>query len=72
VLDLAPAELETYARGSDDDNAITAAALRDHPDEAPAAIFEVVGQYQAAKDWRFYRGQPQRGRLAITPDLALT
>jgi type IV secretory pathway VirB4 component len=63
VLDLSPAELEVYARGSDDDKAITAAALRDHADEAPAAIFEAVGEYQAAADWRAYRERMGSNRV---------
>jgi hypothetical protein len=57
VLDFSPAELETYTKGSDLDKAITAAALRDHPTEAPAAIFDATGRPEAATAWRQYRSE---------------
>ncbi len=71
VLDFSPAELETYTRGSDNDKAITAAALRDHPNEAPAAIFEAVGEHQAAADWRAYRARMQRRRPVISGEVSV-
>jgi type IV secretory pathway VirB4 component len=52
VLDLSSVELEVFAKGSDDDKKITTDALRDHPHEVPAAIFEAVGEEDAAADWR--------------------
>jgi len=57
VLDLSPAELETYARGNDNDKAVTAEALRDHRHEAPAAIFDAVGMHDEARAWRAYNDE---------------
>jgi hypothetical protein len=55
VLDLSPVELETFARGNDSDKERTAAALRDHPNDAPAAIFEATNLPAAAAAWRAAR-----------------
>jgi type IV secretory pathway VirB4 component len=58
VLDLSPAELEVFARGSDYDKAITHDALIGAPDFAPAAIFNAVGLRNEAERWLKYRGRP--------------
>jgi len=58
VLDLSPAELEVFARGSDYDKAVTHQALIDAPDVAPAAIFNAVGLREEAERWLKYRGRP--------------
>jgi hypothetical protein len=71
VLDLSPPELEVFAKGSDADKAITAAALRYHPHEAPAAIFDAVGERRAAADWRAYRERMQRRRPVISGECAV-
>ncbi len=55
VLDLSPAELETFARGNDSDKERTAAAMRDHPNDVPAAIFEATNLPDAAAAWRAAR-----------------
>jgi type IV secretion system protein VirB4 len=54
VLDLSLAELETYARGSDDDKAITASALAQDPERAPWFIFQKRGLMDEAEAWAVY------------------
>jgi hypothetical protein len=57
VLDLSPSELETYARGSDDDKAITAAALAKDPELAPWFILQRRGLMDEAEAWAIYHKQ---------------
>jgi type IV secretory pathway VirB4 component len=55
VLDLSAEELEVFARGNDRDKERTAAALRDHESDAPAAIFEATQLPAASAAWHAYR-----------------
>ena len=52
VLDLAPEEIEVFAKGNDADKQRTARAQRNHPADAPAAIFEATHLPNAAAAWR--------------------
>jgi type IV secretory pathway VirB4 component len=54
VLDLSPAEMEAYARGNDDDKAITAAALAKDPELAPWFILQRRGLMDEAEAWAVY------------------
>lgn len=54
VLDLSPAELEVYARGSDADKALTRKALLTAADTAPAEVFQSVGQHETDARWRMH------------------
>jgi type IV secretory pathway VirB4 component len=53
-LGLSSVELEVLARGNDRDKERTAIALRAHPKDTPAAIFEAVKLPAAAEEWREY------------------
>ncbi len=62
TLDLTPLEVEVYAKGNGADRAVTARALADSGDDAPAAILEAKGFAGAAEAWCVENERGQRAR----------